>query len=84
MADNPLLVRLLLRDEKKTYGLGVSDQELLTLDSNEDSETLNFIQLKANLERSSGAERHERLNNSTIKEYLSHHITLIVIKRSWR
>ena len=36
-ADNLLLARLLLRDEKKTYGLGVSDQELLVLDSNEDS-----------------------------------------------
>ncbi len=36
-ADNLLLARLLLRDEKKVYGLGVSDQELLVLDSNEDS-----------------------------------------------
>ena len=36
-ADNVLLARLLLRDEKKLYGLGVSDQELLVLDSNEDS-----------------------------------------------
>jgi len=36
-ANNLLLARLLLRDEKKTYGLGVSDQELLVLDSNEDS-----------------------------------------------
>mgnify|MGYP001165548272 FL=1 len=36
-ADNLLIARLLLRDEKKTYGLGVSDQELLVLDSNEDS-----------------------------------------------
>ncbi|MBQ80573.1 MAG: hypothetical protein CMJ66_11135, partial [Planctomycetaceae bacterium] len=36
-ADNVLLTRLLLREEKKLYGLGVSDQELLVLDSNEDS-----------------------------------------------
>ena len=36
-ADNLLIARLLLRDEKKTYGLGVSDQEILVLDSNEDS-----------------------------------------------
>ena len=35
-ADNVLLARLLLRDEKKVYGLGVSDQELLVLDSNEE------------------------------------------------
>ena len=36
-ADNVLLTRLLLREEKKLYGLGVSDQELLVLASNEDS-----------------------------------------------
>ena len=36
-ADSLLLARLLLRDEKKVYGLGVNDQELLVLDSNEDS-----------------------------------------------
>ena len=36
-ANNVLLARLLLRDEKKLYGLGVSDQELLVLDSNEES-----------------------------------------------
>ena len=35
--DNVLLTRLLLREEKKLYGLGVSDQELLVLDSNKDS-----------------------------------------------
>lgn len=69
-ADNPLLVRLLLRDEKKTYGLGVSDQELLVLDSNEDSGNFELHSIESKpgeiVGSRKGARKIKQFNNQRI------------------
>ena len=69
-ADNPLLVRLLLRDEKKTYGLGVSDQELLVLDSNEDSGNFELHSIESEpgeiVGSRKGARKIKQFNNQRI------------------
>ena len=69
-ADNLLLARLLLRDEKKTYGLGVSDQELLVLDSNEDSGNFELHSIESKPGEIVGSRKGERkikqLNNQRL------------------
>ena len=69
-ADNPLLVRLLLRDEKKTYGLGVSDQEILVLDSNEDSGNFELHSIESKpgeiIGSKKGARKIKQFNNQRI------------------
>ena len=73
-ADNVLLARLLLRDEKKVYGLGVSDQELLVLDSNEDSGNFELHSIESKPGEVVGSRKaREKLNNSIIEESLFHH-----------
>ena len=81
-ADNVLLARLLLRDEKKLYGLGVSDQELLVLDSNEDSGNFELHSIESKPGEVVGSKKvHEKLNNSIIEESLFHHMMSTVSKR---
>ncbi|MDG1992242.1 MAG: hypothetical protein P8J43_07235 [Pirellulales bacterium] len=69
-ADNLLLARLLLRDEKKTYGLGVSDQELLVLDSNEDSGNFEMHSIESKpgeiVGSKKGARKIKQFNNRRI------------------
>ena len=69
-ADNVLLARLLLRDEKKVYGLGVSDQELLVLDSNEDSGNFELHSIESKpgevVGSKKGARKIKQFNNRRI------------------
>lgn len=69
-ADNLLIARLLLRDEKKTYGLGVSDQELLVLDSNEDSGNFEMHSIESKpgdiVGSRKGARKIKQFNNQRI------------------
>ena len=69
-ADNLLIARLLLRDEKKTYGLGVSDQELLVLDSNEDSGNFELHSIESKpgdiVGSRKGARKIKQFNNQRI------------------
>ncbi len=69
-ADNLLIARLLLRDEKKTYGLGVSDQEILVLDSNEDSGNFELHSIESKpgdiVGSRKGARKIKQFNNQRI------------------
>ena len=69
-ANNLLIARLLLRDEKKTYGLGISDQEILVLDSNEDSGNFELHSIESKpgdiVGSRKGARKIKQFNNQRI------------------
>ena len=84
-ADNLLIARLLLRDEKKTYGLGVSDQEILVLDSNEDSGNFELHSIESKPGDIVGSRKGARkIKQLIIEESLFRRMRLILTKRSWR